>query len=162
MKKIIIAIAAVLATAFGASAVDYAYTLVVNKTDGTKVNYLFANTPVATIEGDNLTIVDLTNTTGVVYPISDITNMTFDREEILNGVEGVLGSNGDVAFGVTATALEAYGLPAATEIFIFDASGVLRVSGRSADDGTASLEIGTLEKGVYLVRAGKHIFKFIR
>lgn len=160
MKKMIIALAAALATAFGASATDYAYTLVLNKTDGQHVKYLFENTPVATIEGDEVTILETATKQQVTYPIADILNFTF--EYVDNGVEGVISNPGDVAFGLTADTLEAYGLPSGTEVAIFDMAGNLRVTGVSAVDGSASLGIAGLEKGVYIVKAGKHTFKFIR
>ncbi len=151
---------AALATAFGSFAADYTYTLVVNKTDGTKVNFLFESNPVARIIGDNLEITQTTTDQTYVYPFSELVNLTFDKEE--SGVESLKPGNGDVAFGVTATTVDVYGLNASTIVNLYDSEGALRAKGVADAGGSATLDITGLPKGVYIVTAGKHTFKFIR
>ena len=160
MKKTIIALAAVWATAFGASAVDYTHTLIINKTDGTKVEYKFADVPVATLEGDDLKIELLTTSENVLYPIADIVNFTFEKE--LSGVDNISSDEGRGSFGITREALDVSGLASDTEISIYNAAGMLCVKAVCGDNGTVSVDISTLDKGVYVVNAGNNIFKFIR
>jgi len=80
MKKTIIAIAAVLASAITASAVDYKHKLIVNKADCTKVEYKFEDTPVATVEGDDLKIELASTRESVLYPIADLASLTFEKK----------------------------------------------------------------------------------
>ncbi len=152
---------AVLGTVFGSWATDYAYTLVVNLTNGDKVSYLFENSPFAMIEGDDLKITEVATMQEVVFPISDLINMTFEREEIPDGIKPLLDA-GKVAFGLTRSTLDAYGLEPGTELFIYDADGKLMIAGNSGSSREASLDISSLEKGVYVVKAGNYSFKFIR
>lgn len=149
-----------MATAFGASAVDYIHTLIVNKTDGTKVEYKFENVPVATIEGDDLKIELLTTSESVLYPIADIVNFTFEKE--LSGVDNISSDEARVSFGITRESLEASGLASGAELSVYNAAGMLCVKAVCGDNGSVSVDISTLDKGVYVVNAGNNTFKFIR
>lgn len=162
MKKYIIAIAAALATAFGASAADYAYTLVLNRADGTKSNFLFSDIPIATIEGDDLNILENITGISVIVPIADIVNFTFEKELIPDGVENVSLEAARVSFALTRESLDVKGLSESTEVLIFDAKGALCVKGSSDSNGAITLDISSLDKGVFLVKAGNNSFKFIR
>lgn len=160
MKKTIIALAAALASVLGVQAADYSNSLLVNKTDGSTVEYRFADVPVATIEGEDLKIEVLATRESVLYPINDIKNLTFKKE--VSGVEDIVAGGNHVMFGLAGDMLEAAGLEAGTEIVIFDAAGVLRASAKADADGCASIKVSDLGKGVFLVKGGKHMFKFIR
>lgn len=160
MKKFMIAAATVLASAFGAYAAgEYTHSVLVNLKEGDNVAYKFEETPVAQIDGDNLKITLGTTGQSVLYPFADVVNLTFNKE-----VSGVAGVNDDATatFGLSSETLEATGLTAGTEISVFDAGGALRVRGTANDNGYAAVYVGNLDKGVYLVKAGKHTFKFIR
>lgn len=161
MKKTIIAIAAVLASAITASAVDYKHKLIVNKTDGIKVEYKFEDTPVATIEGDDLKIELVSTKESVLYPIADLANLTFEKKEY-DSVESVGDDASRVSFGISRETLEVSGLAAGTSVSVHDLSGMLRATGVCDASGSATLDIGSLGSGVYIVEAGNNTFKFIR
>lgn len=160
MKKTIIALFAVLATAITASATDYTYSLLVNKTDGSKVEYKFAEEPVITIEGENMKVTLATDEQGVLYPFADVANLTFDKQQ--SGIKAVEAAEGRVTFGLSRDLLEVSGLSDRAEVSIYTVSGVLMAKTACTPDGYASLEISSLPAGVYLVSAGQHKFKFIR
>lgn len=162
MKKYILAIAAVLATAVSAFAIDYSYTLVLNRTDGNKNNFQFETTPVATINGEELTIVENLTQLTVVVPISEIVNFTFEKEEIGQGIENIKVDNGGVTFRLSQDTLEVAGLSEGVDIQIFDINGQLRAKAVSDVDGTATIAMTGWDKGVYVVYAGTNKFKFIR
>lgn len=161
MKKIIIAITAVLAAAMAVSAADYKHKLIVNKADGTQVEYRFEDTPIATVEGDDLKIELASTRESVLYPISDLANLTFEKKEY-DSVEGVGDDAGRVSFGISRETLEVNGLAAGVTVSVYDLTGMLRVSGVCDATGAVSLGIGSLGSGVYLVEAGNNTFKFIR
>lgn len=161
MKKNILAIIAVLATVFGALAADYNYTLVVNKTDGSKVNFLFENIPVATFTEENLKILENISGQEFSYPLSEVVDMTFDKELIPDGVKNLNLNGSNVAFGLNKETLDVYGPEQGTIVYIFDLKGTLRAQGAVNADRKASLKIADLEAGAYLVKAGNHTFKFI-
>lgn len=161
MKKTILAIFAALATVFGAAAADYAYTLVVNKSDGSKVNFLFENNPVATFDNENLNITEVMSGLEFSYPLSDVVDMTFDKELIPDGVENLDVSESNVAFGLNKETLDVYGAPEGTLVNIYDLKGALRAQGFVNADKKASVSIAGLEHGAYIVKAGNNTFKFI-
>lgn len=160
MKKTIIALAAVLATAFGASALEYEHSVMVNRLDGTSVEYKFADTPVAYIDGENLKMTVTTTGESVLYPFTEVKNLTFKAEK--SGITNVGAEAAGPSFGLTDDTLEAGGLGAGVKVCVYDVAGALRVQGECGPDGTVSLDISMLGKGVYVVNAGKHSFKFIR
>lgn len=160
MKKFIIAIAAVLATATSASAFEYLYSVEVNKTDGTKVAYKFSQNPVVTVEGDDMKMTYDGGTQSVLYPFAEVVNLTFSKTEN-SGVDNV-GVDGTVSFAVTRDALEATGLAEGTAVTIYDTAGAMRAQGNADADGSLTLPLGSLGQGVYVVKAGNNSFKFIR
>lgn len=162
MKKILLAVAALLVSAFAVNAagIEYAYTLVVNKTDGTKIEYKFAEMPVVQTQGDDIKITLGMTQQSVLYPMADVNNFTFDRET--NGINDVIGDETRVSFGLTANTLEAAGLAPGTIVAVYNASGSMVARGTCDADGVASISIASLAKGVYVVSAGSNSFKFIR
>jgi len=161
MKKTIIAIAAVLASAITASAVDYKHKLIVNKADGTKGEYKFEDTPVATVEGDDLKIELASTRESVLYPIADLASLTFEKKEY-DSVECIGDDSTRVSFGISREALEVSGLTAGASVSVHDLSGMLRATGVCDASGSVTLDIGSLGNGVYIVEAGNNTFKFIR
>lgn len=163
MKKIISAIAAALACVLTAAAantaIEYEYSLVLNKTDGTKVEYKFESIPVAEIQGDDVKITLTTTRQSVLYPIAQITNFTFERAT--NGIDGIEAEN-RVSFGISDDAIEVAGLAPGTTVTVYDLAGSLRATGVCDTEGALRLSIGSLAKGVYVISAGNNSFKFIR
>ena len=163
MKKIISAISALIVCILTAGAattgIEYQYTLVLNKTDGTKVEYMFESIPVAEIQGDDVKITLTTTLQSVLYPIAQITNFTFERAT--NGIDGIQADN-RVSFGISDDVIEVAGLAPGTTVAVYDLAGSLRASGVCDAEGALTLTIGSLAKGVYVISAGNNSFKFIR
>lgn len=124
------------------------------------MEYKFADSPVASIEGDDLKISFPYSGETVLHAIADITNLTFDKVEV-NGIEGIF-TKGSVTFGLTRDLLETAGHPAGTTLRIYDMAGTLHAEATCDADGSASVSIASLGQGVYLVKAGNNSFKFIR
>ena len=160
MKKYIIAAATLLATMLGtATAAEYSHSVLINLKEGGSVAYKFEDVPVATIDGDNLKITLAMTDESVIYPFANVVNLTFEKKE--SGIANVK-DNASVTFGITSESLEVWGLTASTQVSIFDATGALRATGAADEAGYVTIETSNLDKGVYLVKAGAHSFKFIR
>lgn len=159
MKKIIFSILAIVAMAFNALAVEYTHVLVVNKKDGTNVEYKFTDMPVVTFEGENMKITLSSDDSKVYHPIEDLKNLTFALTE--DRAVGSVESN-SVQFGLSNEALEAFGLEEGTRVSVYDMSG--RLVGDAVADaiGFASVNLTGFDKGVYAVKAGNNSFKFAR
>lgn len=158
MKTKIFALFAALAAAFSASALEYNHSVVVNCTDGTKMEYKFHDCPVAFVDGDEVNISVTMTHESVSIPMADITNLTFTK---VSGVESVK-EDSRVSFGITRESLEVAGLEPGVSVAIYDVAGVMRVQGACGADGQVTLAIGDLASGVYVVSAGEKSFKFIR
>lgn len=154
------AVAVLLASTCSALAADYTHSLIVHLTDGSEVEYLFEDMPVAFVEGTDVRIQVQASGMEVTYPMDDMVNMTIKREMV--GVENIIAAEGRVKFGVNRESLDASGLMAGQHVVIYDATGALRAEGTCDADGVVSIAIGDFGPGVYIVNAGKNSFKFIR
>lgn len=160
MKKTILALTAALATAFGASAADYTHSFIINKVDGSTVEYQFQDEPVITISEDNF-LVRLVSSPddGVLYPMADVVNITFDKQV---GVQAIEGDTNHVTFGISRETLDVAGLAPGADIYIYNTAGSLCIKAVCNADGAASVNISSLGSGVFVVNAGGNAFKFIR
>lgn len=161
MKKTFIALIAALATAFSVSATTYTHSVVVNRTDGSTLEYKFDNYPVVSVEGENINILVAVTQETITLPMSEVENFTFSKTES-SGIDEVTGDKSRVTFGITRETLEVSGLDADVNVTIYDINGVLRLKAASDGNGQVSLAIGDLGSGVFIVSAGNQSFKFIR
>ena len=151
--------AAVVAAAFSANALTHYY-VQVNKTDGSEERFWFYDMPVAQLEDDNLKMTVVMTQEAVLYPLTEVNNLTMGYVDL--GVEGVGGDSTGLSFTITNETLKMTGAAAGCEVTLYDMAGALRARVAADAAGTLSLPIGHLDKGVYLVKAGKTSFKFIR
>ena len=160
MKKIMTVLAA-LAIGVAAQAAEYTYSVFVNQKNGESVEYKFANDPVASFDGENL-VMNVPNEEGtenlhIAYPIADIVNLTFER-----GESAVKGVKADMTVSVSRDMVRLSGLKAGTRVAIYDLAGRSVAEGNADASGSFAAAISQLQKGVYVVNAGKNSFKFIR
>lgn len=161
MKKHILALAVAISSAFCASAADeYAYSLSVNQKDGSKVEFKFDEEPVATIDGDDLKITLYDDMSSVLFPIADLENLTIAKSN-LTGVEAI-SAQGEVSFGLTRQTLDVDGLAAGVNVDIYTSDGKHAARAICDANGSARIDVSKLGSGIYLVKAGKKSFKFIR
>lgn len=160
MKKYIFAV--LLALALMPSALVHAsssYSLLVNTVDGNTVEYDFEYLPVATFEGDVMIISDDRSAEGTRYAMDNVKNMTIKSST--SGVENVAETN-HIIVSTANDILTVSGIEPGTNLMIFDAAGRLVANAVANDEEFASVNIGNLGKGVYVVSTPKNSFKFIR
>jgi 3-dehydroquinate synthase class II len=118
--------------------------LVIN---GEKVEKVVAR---ITFEGDN-----------VVLTFSDQTVQTADMENVvLSFTPEDLTAIGTIKNAVNKT-FSIEGLEPGTEIIIYNTDGKQVLTARASEDLT-TLKMSSLKKGVYLMKAGKQVVKFIK
>lgn len=159
MKKTLIAALALASAASAFAAIPFDHAIVVNKKSGDSVEHSFADTPAATIEGNE--IVFTVSGAKVSYPISDVANFTFKKTEH-NGVDEISGTTAKATFGIDATTLYADGLTPGDELAVFSSDGKKISSAKADADGEALIEIGHLAPGAYIAAAANNSFKFIK
>ena len=144
MKKLkLFTMACLLSVAFAAQAGNV-QTLVIN---GEKVEKVVAR---ITFEGDN-----------VVLTFSDQTAQTADMENVkLSFTPEDLTAIGTIRNAVNKT-FSIEGLEPGTEILIYNADGKRVLTTHASEDLTI-LKMTSLKKGVYLMKAGKQVVKFIK
>ena len=161
MKKHIIAafIALTAVPAFLAKADSASYSLLVNTIDGNTVEYAFEYLPVATFEGNEMIISDDRSSSTTRCVMDDVVNMTFQSKGM--GVENIEGA---ALFKVSLVndMLNVAGLSEGESVVIYDATGKMAASATADSDGSVSINIGNLGKGVYVASMPKQSFKFIR
>lgn len=154
MKKIIMtAAAALLATA--AAQADYT-AFYVNTNEGKEIEFRFDMGPVATFEENNLVITDDAGDK-VMYDMKDVSSITF---KTISGVGEI--KEGRVSVTVGKFALVAEGLEEGETVAIYTLSGSRVAEGRADSEGRVEIAVSELEKGVYIVNAPGHSFKFVK
>lgn len=160
MKKYIIAAAAAL-MAMGAQAVEsVAHTLVITKKSGETVEYKFADRPVATFAGEDMTITLALTGQSFAYPMAQVATLTVTPQTL--GVDDAALASTAVTFEYDGTTLTCRGLSAGATVALYNLGGTALASTAAASDGTATIDLSNLAKGVYVISAGAESFKFIK
>lgn len=117
-------------------------TLNVNLKDGTKVSYAFADKPKITFTEGKLIVT--TTRTSAEFPLSGIRKYTFRETESTTKIDEMKASNLQSEY-----------------LSVYDNNGKLLMKTR-VSDGNASLSLGTLPQGIYIVREGSKSYKIIK
>ncbi len=117
--------------------------------------YSFNDNPKAMFSGDNLII--STSKTVVEYPIANLFSFSFD--EMANGVLDINTNGANVK--LTDNMIVVTGLANNEIVSIVDAKGV-KVASAKAENGVATISLGNLPNGVYMVKSKKVSYKIVR
>lgn len=160
MKKYIMAAVCLAAALTGARATTAVvpYFLCVNTNDGNTVKYEFLDTPVASFSGENMTIT-LATEEQIVFPMADVASITLLPD--YSGVSEV-SRPADILVSISRDMINISGLEAGTAVNVYDMRGAAVLAARADNDGNAALSTAALSKGVYVVSASRHSFKFIK
>lgn len=129
--------------------------LVVMQKSGGSMYYSFNDNPKAMFSGDNLII--STSKTVVEYPIANLFSFSFD--EMANGVLDINTNGANVK--LTDNMIVVTGLANNEIVSIVDAKGV-KVASAKAENGVATISLGNLPNGVYMVKSKKVSYKIVR
>lgn len=145
MKKMIYSVVAVCLLLCALPAVaDTVQTLTVN---GERVGKTVAR---MTFEGDN-----------VVLHFSDGSTQTDDLSVVVLKLD-VTSTDGIFALkGTVADKLDIDGLAPGTPVTVYDASGRTVLTAK-ADEVKAAISVKSLKKGVYMMKAGRQLVKFVK
>lgn len=160
MKKYIIAAAAAL-MAMGAQAVEsVAHTLVITKKSGETVEYKFADRPVATFSGDDMTITLALSGQSFAYPVAQVATLTVTPQTL--GIDDTSLSSTTLTFDYDGIILKCHGLNAGATMSLFNLGGTMLANTAASDEGTAVINLSDLAPGIYVISAGSESFKFIK
>lgn len=157
MKKYIFAAVAALLGGMAAYAAELS-SFIVNKTDGAQIEFKFATDPEMTFDGDDLVITDSASAT-VRYPMAEVENVTFSK--YTTSLQDIVDTD-KVSVEVTRSFVRISGLVAGADVRLLDINGMTLAAGRADADGSLTLGVQDLAKGVYIIAMPGHSFKFIR
>ena len=132
-------------------------------TKGGKVSFTFSERPVVRLSGDEL-IISTDDSDDVSYAYKAVKKMVLDSD-IITSVAAPMGAKEDahVLFSVGQNQIKASGLQAGGRVSLFAINGTLQQTAIASSDGTATLSLNALPKGVYIVRTqGSISYKFIK
>lgn len=130
---------------------------------GGKVSFAFSERPVVKLSGDELTI-STDGSSDVSYAYDAIKKVMFESD-IVTSVTAPATATDDahVLFSVDQNQIKASGLQAGERVSLYALNGTLQQTTIASSDGTATLSLSTLSKGVYVVRAqGGISYKFVK
>lgn len=159
MKKLILTIVAMAIGCIAAFSANEGYSLVVTLNSGDEVEYRFADTPVATFENDDLVVTTKGGLSKVQHPLATFAKMTIKAApaDAIEAVDAVRAS-----FLVGEAWLQAQNLEAGTRVSVYSDAGTLMAAGEADAAGRVSVSVAACGKGVYVVKAGNHTFKFVK
>lgn len=156
MKKILALFVAVFAVFQFTSAAYTNDDLIIETKSGQKVNYSLSTRPVVTFEGTDLV---LTGTgVKVLYPVADVKEITFGTHP--TGVSNVKSS--DITFFVSGSEITAKGLQKSDKLELYTVDGKVLTTKAVSAEGEATVDISSLNGGIYVVKAGEKSYKILK
>lgn len=123
--------------------------LVIHLSSGSDLRFvLLAEEPTISFVGENVVI--NTASTELVYDMDLVKSFSYEDAQTPTGVEGVKGNDG---MKLDGDRLVLSGLPVGSHVQVFTAAGQLSMSATVGSDGTATLSLSQLARGVYVVKA---------
>lgn len=129
--------------------------LIVSRTDGSKAAFALADDPVVKNSATELTIESTAST--ITVPFAELANYTFS-ETGFNAVDETLA---DESHTIRDGQITFTGLKPNSQISVYSLDGREMLRSRADADGYAAIDLGSLGKGVYIVRTNSSSFKFI-
>ncbi len=142
MKKLILTLALLLTIAAAGNAAGPTLTINGKEVEKTVTKITF--------EGDNAV---LHFNDGTESHDMNTVALTFSA---LSGIDEIVSYSFN---GIINGNIELGGIPSGTSIEIYDTAGKLRMSAKAESD-PARIDVSSLERGIYLLRAGKNCIKF--
>ena len=129
----------------------------VERQNGSKQGFLFADKPVITYTADNLVMTTAKAT--AEFPIADIKQITF-ADDVVNAIGQVRLADGtEQLIRVTAEGAQLSGFAPNTAVTLYDAAGRTVAKYKTATDGTLSVNLSAQHKGIYVIKADKSTLK---
>ena len=126
----------------------------VERQNGSKQGFLFADKPVITYTADNLVMTTVKAT--AEFPIKQITF----ADDVVNAIGQVRLADGtEQLIRVTAEGAQLSGFAPNTAVALYDAAGRTVAKYKTATDGTLSVNLSAQHKGIYVIKADKSTLK---
>lgn len=130
--------------------------VVVETKSGEKVTFYYEAQPEITFAEADVEI--KSSEQSVVYAMSDVAQIKFD--DTITGIGAV--SKNETRFTFSGTQVIIEGLAPQSKVAVFAADGKLWKQGSADANGKATLALGELTKGVYVVKTNKVSYKIVK
>ncbi len=127
------------------------------KNDGTRLGFLFDEEVTMSYAVKSLVIQSKYAT--VEYPFEDVHKVEF-ADDVTSGVKSVKQSVASSTIRMTRYGIELSGFSAHTPVMVYDLSGRVLAQVYTDQAGAARVDMQTMPKGVYIVKAEKSSIKF--
>ena len=161
MKKYIVSLLAVFAFFLTASAqhIDQLYTMHVTTVDGSTVDFEFADEPVMTFNGADMTISSAASA-DTKFQMDNVVSVTFSS--VPSGIATVKDGESGIHVSVSDGKITVSGMAANAKVSVYDVGGALVASANADAGGQAVVNISNLGKGVFVVSTPANAFKFTK
>ena len=147
MKKVFLFIVSCLL--LGTTTASAANELVIHLLTGTTQRFVLINeNPTISFSGENIVV--QTSTTTVTYAMEDVSYFNYEDNGMPTGIGGASVTDG---MKIDGDRILFSGLPVGSKVFVYTTAGKVCMSETVGADGTASLNINSLSRGVYIVNA---------
>jgi hypothetical protein len=128
--------------------------MVLTQKDGTVSKFALKESPVMTYEGENIVV--NCGDQQLSTEMAGISDIKFEESEI-DGIETISNSEPQAAFSFGKASFS--GLKADAMVHVYTIDGKMLISTRANIDGEAQIDLGTLSRGIYIVRTPSKSYK---
>ena len=130
--------------------------LVLHLKDGSSQSYvLLTDEPRISVVGDNIVVT--TNSTESSYAMTDVSYFNYESQ-----ATGITGKNNADGMKFNGDAILFSGLPAGCKIYLYATGGQLLMTETADADGCATVNLTSLQTGVYIIKANNIATKFTK
>lgn len=136
--------------------------LVLNETNGTKMEFELTKNPIISVQENTLVIKAGEDELSTM--LTDVANYTFEKKLVTTGITTL--SNNERAEQTVEPSFsfrnaEVSGLKAGTKIFVYNLNGSLVTTTEANAEGKAAINFSSLEKGIYILHTPTKSFKIV-
>ena len=132
----------------------------VERLDGTKQGFVFADFPKVTYTADQLVMT--TKTVTVEFPLTELRRVIFADDVVTAIREAVAAEGSSPVIRATADGAQLAGFAPKTAVEVYTTSGLLLSREQTAADGTLTISLAARPQGIYIIKTNQTTLKILK
>ncbi len=132
----------------------------VERLDGTKQGFVFADFPKVTYTADQLVMT--TKTVTATFPFAELRRVYFADDVVTAIREVVVADGSSPVIRATAEGAQLAGFAPKTAVEVYSASGLLLSRDQTAADGTLTVSLTARPQGIYIIKTNQTTLKILK
>lgn len=134
--------------------------LVLEQSDQPTVEFSLGDAPVLSFKDDSLVVA--CNGNELIVPLQGTTYRFEDKETPVTGIKAITNATPSSNEGFAFSHGQVSGLKNGGKVSVYTADGVKVIETAADNDGNVDLQLGTLSKGLYIIKTPAKSFKILK